>query len=152
MRRRSLAVVACLTWAMLVPAAPILADESGRPFSTSLTGAVEIPGPGDPDASGTARLVLNQGLGKVCFRVNWEDVNGTVFAAHIHAAPAGVAGPIVVTLFEGTFAGTDSVSGCATGVDRGLIKAIRQAPAGFYVNVHSIPDFPGGAVRGQLSK
>jgi hypothetical protein len=55
-----------------------------------------------------------------------------------------------VTLFTGSFLGTDSVSGCAQNVDPELIKAIRQNPTAYYVNVHSRPNFPGGAVRGQL--
>jgi hypothetical protein len=64
----------------------------------------------------------------------------------------GEAGPIVVTLFTGSFAGTDALSGCVQDVDRDLIKAIRKDPSAYYVNVHSTPDFEGGAVRGQLSK
>jgi hypothetical protein len=32
----------------------------------------------------------------------------------------------VVTLITGSFAGTDSVSGCVQGVDADLIKAIRH--------------------------
>jgi hypothetical protein len=44
------------------------------------------------------------------------------------------------------------VSGCTEDVDPDLIKAIRKNPEAYYVNVHSLPDFPGGAVRGQLSK
>ena len=58
----------------------------------------------------------------------------------------------MVGLFAGTFAGTDDTSGCVQGVDRGLIKAIRKNPSAYYVNVHSTPNFEGGAVRGQLSK
>jgi CHRD domain len=42
--------------------------------------------------------------------------------------------------------------GCAEKVDADLIKAIRQDPTAYYVNIHSTPDFPGGALRGQLSK
>jgi len=63
-----------------------------------------------------------------------------------------VTGPIVVTLFSGSFAGTDAVSGCGGDVDRGLIKDIRKHPSAYYVNVHSQPNFPNGAVRGQLGK
>jgi hypothetical protein len=63
-----------------------------------------------------------------------------------------VPGPIVVTLFTGSFAGTDAVSGCVENVDRSLIKAIRKDASGYYVNLHSAPDFPNGAVRGQLGK
>ena len=126
------------------------ADHGGRPLSTTLTGAEEAPGPGDPNATGQADLTLNQGQREVCFTISWADIDGEVFAAHIHVAPAGEPGPIVVTLFTGSFAGTGSVSGCAENVDRQLIKAIRRDPSAYYVNVHSRPNFPGGAVRGQL--
>jgi hypothetical protein len=136
--------------AMLAVAGTAAAGNGGKPLSTALTGAEEAPGPGDPDATGQADLRLNRGQERVCFDISWADVDGEVFAGHIHAAPAGVAGPIVVTLFTGSFAGTDAVDGCAEDVDRGLIKAIRKDPSAYYVNVHSQPDFPGGAVRGQL--
>jgi hypothetical protein len=124
----------------------------GRPLSTPMTGAEEAPGPGDANATGQADLRLNQGQGQICFDLSWEDIDGTVFAAHIHVAPVGVAGPIVVPLFAGTFAGTDAASGCVQNVDKDLIKAIRQDPSAYYVNVHSLPGFPNGAIRGQLSK
>ena len=127
------------------------AKNGGRPLSTTLTGAAEAPGPGDPDATGDADLRLNQGQERICFDVSWADVDGTVFAAHIHEAPVGVPGPIVVPLFEGSFAGTDAVNDCVD-VEKGLVKDIRKHPAEYYVNVHSTPGFEAGAVRGQLSK
>jgi hypothetical protein len=127
------------------------AKNGGRPLSTTLTGAEEAPGPGDPDATGEADLRLNQGQERICFEVSWTDVDGTVFAAHIHQAPVGVPGPIVVPLFEGSFAGTSAVSDCVD-VAKGLVKDIRKHPAEYYVNVHSTPGFEAGAVRGQLSK
>jgi hypothetical protein len=127
------------------------AENGGRPLSTTLTGANEAPGPGDPNATGEADLRLNQGQRRVCFDVSWADVDGVVSAGHIHIAPVGVPGPIVVPLFTGSFAGTDATSGCVQDVDRSLIKAIRKHPSAYYVNVHST-DFPDGAVRGQLSK
>ena len=40
-----------------------VADEGGRPFTVSLTGSAEVPGPGDPNGSGTAHLRLNPGQG-----------------------------------------------------------------------------------------
>ena len=124
----------------------------GRPLSTTLTGAEEAPGPGDPDASGFASLTLNEGQGEVCFDLSWQDIDGTVTASHIHEAPPGSPGPIVVPLFvDQMYEGTGTASGCVSGVDRGLIKAIRQDPAAFYVNIHSTA-FPAGAIRGQLSK
>jgi CHRD domain len=136
--------------ATLAVAGTAAAGNGGKPLSTALTGAEEAPDPGDPDATGQADLRLNQGQERVCFDISWADVDGEVFAGHIHVGPAGVAGPVVVTLFTGSFTGTDAVDGCAQDVDRGLIKAIRKDPSAYYVNVHSTPDFPGGAVRGQL--
>jgi CHRD domain len=144
-------------WAAIVALGVVLAVASvaaaangGRPLSTDMTGAEEAPGPGDPDATGQADFRLNQGQERVCFDLSWADIDGTVNAAHIHIAPVGEPGPIVVPLFEGSFAGTDAVSGCVEDVDPALIKAIRQDPGDYYVNVHSLPDFGAGAVRGQL--
>lgn len=148
--RRPLAVLASVVAAVVLAVAGVAAADGGRPLSTSLTGAEEAPGPGDPNATGQADLRLNQGQNEVCFDISWADIDGEVFAGHIHVGPAGSPGPIVVTLFTGSFAGTDSVSGCAEGVDAALIKAIRHDPSAYYVNVHSRPNFPGGAVRGQL--
>jgi hypothetical protein len=149
--RSSLAVLATgVAVVVLALAGMAAADDSGRPLSTTLTGAEEAPNPGDPDATGQAVLKLNQGQNQICFDISWANVDGEVFASHIHVGPAGSAGPIVVTLFTGSFAGTGSRSGCVENVDAELIKAIRHDPSAYYVNVHSRPNFPGGAVRGQL--
>jgi hypothetical protein len=128
------------------------AGAGGRSFSTTLTGAAEVPGPGDPDASGTASITLNQGQGTVCFVLTWQDIDGTVTDAHIHQAPVGTPGPVVVPLFtSASFPGTGSTSGCISDVSRALIQDIRQNPADYYVNIHSTV-FPAGAIRGQLGK
>ena len=148
MRRRVLFLAATLGMvAMLAMGAPAYGE--GRPLATTLTGAAEVPGPGDPNASGTAFITLNQGQGEVCFDLSWAGIDGTVTAAHIHIGSATVAGDVVVPLFAGAFAGTDSTSGCVAGVNKELIKAIRQNPENYYVNVHSSV-FPAGAIRGQL--
>jgi CHRD domain len=150
MRRRVLFLAVTLGMvAMLAIGAP--AYGQGRPFATTLTGAAEVPGPGDPNASGTAFITLNQGQGEVCFDLSWAEIDGTVTAAHIHVGSATVAGDVVVPLFAGSFAGTGSTSGCVSGVSEELIKDIRQDPENYYVNIHS-DVFPAGAVRGQLGK
>lgn len=123
------------------------ASHGGRLLTTTLTGDQEVPGPGDPDGTGTAIITLNSGQGEVCFEISVSDITLPATAAHIHQAPAGEAGDIVVTLTPPDESGTSS--GCVTGVDRALVKDIRKNPAGYYVNVHT-SDFPSGAIRGQL--
>jgi hypothetical protein len=120
----------------------------GHPFTVALLGASEVPGPGDPDATGTAHLRLNPGQEEVCFELSVANVDGEIFAAHIHRGTVTEAGPVVVGLAAPV---TGSSSGCVH-ADRELILAIIQNPENYYVNVHSRPNFPGGAVRGQLSK
>jgi hypothetical protein len=152
MRLRLIAVAALAAVAAALMLATVAgADDGGRPFTTALTGAAEVPGPGDPDATGTSSLRLNLGQREICHDTSWAMVDGEVFAGHIHVGTADTFGPIVVTLFTGSFAGTDAASACVQ-ADRELIKAIIQNPENYYVNVHSTPNFPGGAVRGQLGK
>lgn len=126
-------------------ASPVAAG--GKPFEIPLTGAAEAPGPGDPDGSGTARFTLNQGQGEICFWLSVTNISLPATGAHIHRAPAGSPGPVVVPL---TAPGTTGASSGCVAVDKALVKEIRQNPSEFYVNVHT-PDFSAGAVRGQLS-
>ena len=64
-----------------------------------------------------------------------------LLADHIHVGAAGTNGGVVVNLAGG-------LSGCVS-ADADLIKAIRQNPAGYYVNLHTALN-PVGEVRGQL--
>lgn len=128
-------------------AAPVIAD-GGRPFVTALTGAAERPGPGDPDGTGTAWITLNQGLSEVCWTLQASNITLPAAAAHIHIAPVDEPGPVVVPLSPPDASGNSS--GCTT-ASQELIKAIRQNPEAYYVNVHT-SDFPAGAIRGQLHK
>ncbi len=134
---------------MLLATAGVLAAPGGKPFITVLSGAAEVPGPGDPDGSGVAFLVLNPGMGEVCWAIAVTGITLPAIGAHIHAAPEGVAGPIVVPLSPPDMTGLSR--GCTDGVARDLILAIIESPEQYYVNVHTT-DFPAGALRGQLSR
>ena len=126
--------------------APVGAADGGRPLSAVLTGAAEAPGPGDPDGSGTANLRVNPGLEQVCVDLVVQDIAAAT-AAHLHKAPIGQAGPVVVPLA----APSDGRSSACYSVERELARDILQNPGDYYVNVHN-PEFPPGAVRGQLSR
>jgi hypothetical protein len=103
---------------------------------------------GDPDAVAAMILIVNPNTDTVCFLTRWTDIDGTVVAAHIHLAPRGVPGGVVIPLFSGTFDGTDMLRGCVPA--NGLADDVLANPAAYYVNIHSSPNFPAGAVRAQL--
>jgi hypothetical protein len=119
----------------------------GLPLHADLSGANEVPpaSTGDPNGSGTADLRLNQGQGEICLDVETQNIAAPILQ-HIHRGAAGTNGPIVVD-FTPLLPGGD---GCVQ-ADRALVKEIRENPSGFYFNVHT-GEFPGGAVRGQLTK
>jgi hypothetical protein len=144
--RKQIALLFILSLGLFVGIASAQED-SGRPISATLTGAAEVPGPGDTDGTGTATFRLNQGKKQVCFDLSVSSI-ATATAAHIHRGAATVAGPVVVTL---TAPATGTSTGCVDNVSVALIKELRQTPEKFYVNVHNA-DFPNGAIRGQLGK
>ena len=121
-------------------------EQGGQPLTVMLTGAAEVPGPGDPDGTGTATLRFNPGQNQLCFELQVSNIQ-TATAAHIHAGTADKAGPVVVGL---TPLAGDKSSGCVT-LAREKIDEILKNPSNFYVNVHNA-EFKAGAVRGQLSK
>ncbi len=119
----------------------------GRPFTVApLSGSAEAPNPGDPDGTGTASFWLNAGTGTVCWSYSVSGVEPLV-AAHIHHAPVGVAGPVVIPMLPTS---SLSGSGCTT-VDRSLVLDIIRHPSAYYFNVHNAT-YPSGALRGQLSR
>ena len=132
----------------IVLSAPALAmhEQGGRKLMTSLSGAVEVPGPGDTDGTGRFSATVNPGQTKVCYTLSVASV-ATATMAHIHRGALGVAGPAVVVLKAPA---SGKSSGCAT-VTRALAKELITNPEGFYVNVHNAI-YPAGAVRGQLTK
>jgi hypothetical protein len=142
--RCSLAVVTVSASAMALTLLVQPAQAGGRPLETQLTGAAEVPGPGDPDGSGTVSLTVNPGLGEICYEIEVSGI-APATAAHIHVGTTVVAGPVVVPLEPPV----DGTSDACVAVDRELALAILQDPDNYYVNVHNA-EFPAGALRGQL--
>ena len=115
-------------------------------LEAKLTGSAEAPGPGDPDGKGKAKITLKPDH-QVCWEIKVKDITLPARAAHIHVGAEGVPGPVVVPLSAPDAKGKSS--GCAT-VTHELHMNLHMHPEQYYVNVHTA-DFPGGAVRGQLS-
>jgi hypothetical protein len=176
-RRLLLAAVLIASLAITVTA---FADSLN--FNTHLSGDQEVPPVGvviDTRAKGQAEFKLSKDGTELRYKLNVSKINN-VFQAHIHMAPAGVNGPIVVWLFpstapvpgplgggrfngkiaEGTITAANLVGPLAGQELSALVDAIQAGNA--YVNVHTNDgiapantgpgDFPGGEIRGQLSR
>ncbi len=124
------------------------AAEGGTRLKATLTGASEVPGPGDPDGTGTASVNIDVTKREVCYEVTTQKLDRPT-GAHIHEGASGKSGPVVVPLTTPT-AGDTTTKGCAN-VDAALIGRMTATPGNFYVNVHTQPH-QQGAVRGQLSQ
>lgn len=150
---------------------------ANRNWSTHANGSMEVPA---RDTQGQAQLILH--LAKdgqsIDYKLNASNLVN-VFMGHIHMAPPGSNGPIVVWLYpstddealtpptgpldpgtiaEGTITAADLVGPLAGHPLDDLIDALNGGTA--YVNLHTNDgvaptntgpgDFPGGEVRGDI--
>jgi len=120
---------------------------AGRTFDLDMSQELTATVTGDPDGVGTASLTLNAGQGFVCWSISASNILLPATASHIHKAPFGVSGPIMLPLSPPDATGHSS--GCTEGVDRDLIVALLSDPSAYYVNVHTA-EFPPGAIRSQM--
>lgn len=151
-RRKSIIGLALLVG--LVALIPLTQATAGGTVTldAALTGAAEVPGPGDANGRGHATIDLDPAADVVCFDVTWRGIDRP-FAAHIHRGSPTVAGPVRVELFASAVPlprTIKGVQGCVRDVNSDLIDRIAANPDRFYVNVHTRA-YPDGAIRGQLA-
>jgi hypothetical protein len=152
-RTLALSIVATIAITLTLSAAGTAVANGA--FRARLNGGEEVP-PVDSDARGTIVVVANpNGVSYNLVVNNARDV----VAAHIHCAPAGVNGPVGVTLFlgspvttngvlaQGPILAPDTANGCGWADLDDLIAALESGDA--YVNVHTLSHLPG-EIRGQL--
>ncbi|MHB1317369.1 MAG: CHRD domain-containing protein [Anaerolineae bacterium] len=146
--KRQLRVLALVLTLALVLSGAALADS--RTFVTHLTGSEEVPAR-DTLAQGQAIFRLSADGSELYFKLIVANIEN-VTAAHIHSAPPGTNGGVVVGLYtSGLIPGrTDGVlaEGVITG---GAVTTVLDliASGNAYVNVHSTL-YPGGEIRGQI--
>jgi hypothetical protein len=149
------------------PAAPSDEARTTTTFTVPLSAANEVPAiaNADANASGTATITLNvtkDASGAVTsatadfqITVTGFPAGTTVTDAHVHNAPAGSNGGVVIntTLTPGQLViadGAGSVTKNGINVPADRAAAILGNPSAHYFNVHTALN-PDGAVRGQLS-
>jgi CHRD domain len=115
----------------------------------TFSGSAEVPGPGADGGSGFVFVSIDPGSGEVCYEEAVSGITLPASATHIHVNSAGLSGDVVVP-FPVAPDADGKASGCTTITTEGLAGAIASNPEQYYVNVHT-SDFPGGAVRAQLS-
>lgn len=135
-------------------------DDDGQQFEARLRGSEEVP-PVSTDTRGKANFEFNNAETKLHFELEVED-GQRVTQAHIHCAPAGQNGPIIIFLAGFHDKGWDVDGdwiGDATATDANITNtacgstlaqiADAMADGRTYANVHTVAN-PGGEVRGQI--
>lgn len=121
----------------------------GQTLGAVLTGSQEVP-PTTTTGFGNSTVTFDSTRQNITVTITVSNLGSAINNFHIHENVAGSNGPVVVNLIGlgGTFN-----NGTMTGtfpIDAAVAQRMLQNPGGFYVNVHTT-QFPGGAVRGQLS-
>lgn len=162
------------TIALLASAALFLASCGGGAtapnqltFGADLKATNEVPpiANDEKNASGTATITFDltrDSAGKITgatakFDFNVKDLTSgsKVILAHIHGAPAGQNGGVLVntglSADTGLPGATVTFTKASVTVDPALMQQIIDNPGNYYFNVHTTLN-PGGVVRGQLTK
>ena len=141
----SFTLIAC--FAGLLAMAPAAADDAH--LYAVMTGEAERPGPGDPDGIGRAVITIDDETNQLCLALQFTNVTLPTTGLHIHIAPPELPGPIVVRFANPT---TNQVYECVTVADEALLDDIAANPHKYYINLHTLPNFGPGAIRGQLQR
>jgi hypothetical protein len=160
MRIRHFAFAVALAGGILA-APPLAMAQSAHPtFVTEMNGFAEVPGVATL-ATGFAGIQVGMDGQTVYYTIVVTDSSTQLMAAHLHWAPAGENGPVVVPLCaapakpcqtegvvtQGTFTAADFSGPWANdGLERLIVEARNHM---VYANVHSAK-FPTGEARGQL--
>lgn len=134
---------------VLVLASAFTVPLHAQTLGAVLTGASEVP-PNANSGFGNATVTFDSNRENIHVTITVANLGSPINNFHIHEAPPGSNGPVVVNLIGlgGTF-----VNGTMTGtfpIAADVAQRMIGNPSNFYVNVHTVA-LPGGAVRGALA-
>jgi hypothetical protein len=160
---RKLTMFLAVMMLIAVSSAGAAAHGHNRHFVAPLSGSQEVP-PVDTNARGVATFELSKDGTELSYRLIVANIEN-VTMAHIHLAPAGQNGPVVVWLYPegpppqlipgrtngvlatGAITSNDLVGPLVGASLDDLLDEMRDGNT--YVNVHT-NQFPGGEIRGQI--
>ncbi len=139
-------IAAAATACVALAGCATIADTIGESWTTALVGGQEVPGPGDPDGTGTAKITADATTNTICYDMTAQGISAPT-AAHLHRGRFGQAGAPIITLK----APSNGASSDCVKVTKAEAAALIADPSNYYVNVHTA-DYPNGAIRGQLAR
>ncbi|MCA8976076.1 MAG: CHRD domain-containing protein [Planctomycetes bacterium] len=111
-------------------------------FSVSLAGENQVP-PVATSGGGYGIVRLQQPANTVRIFAHYFSLTAAPTAAHLHLAPAGANGGVIVPLAAGAGVNTFTANATLTAAQVAALQA-----GGTYINIHT-PLNPGGEIRGQ---
>jgi hypothetical protein len=122
-----------------------LAATRGTTWTAALSSAQEVPKQVVKDTAATGTFKGTLSGKKLTWKLTFSKLTGHATAAHIHMAPKGASGNVVVPLCGPCKC---PVKGTAT-LSAALLKDLKVHK--LYVNVHTAKN-PNGEIRGQLAE
>lgn len=117
--------------------------ESDRSYHAALDGAQEVPAV-STSAIGLGTFAVSKSGEEMLVEVVVDGLSGPITGAHLHNAPAGSNGGVVIDLTPGISDNRISIN-----VDPSTILGALDSNA-IYINIHTAAN-PGGEIRGQLA-
>lgn len=118
------------------------ASALGAQYYARLSGDQEVPGTGSPATGDCSVTTVGSTVSVSC---EFSGLEAAATASHIHGAPAGSNGPVLLGLTP-TLATSGVISGGGTLSDENL-EALRSGET--YINLHTSAH-PAGEIRGQI--
>lgn len=103
-------------------------------------------------ATGTATVTYNALSRQATVAMTVNNLFNPISDSHIHLAPIGVNGPVIVPIGAGVFVPTGTPGQFTANFVSNIPAANEAAFLGglTYFNIHTNPGFPGGEIRGQI--
>ncbi len=130
-------------------AAPALAQTS---FVSFLNGAQEAPTPRVTPAFGNGTVLMNAARTQITINLTFQGLLAPITVAHIHNAPVGVSGGVILDIRSLISTTPDLTGGSIMNAVLDITPTQRDVllAGNGYFNIHST-QFPAGEIRGQIN-